>query len=222
MMERNMVYGMHAELPSPPWQLAQPTQRDEQPDKGNEATMRVIRRVLAGDVNAFNQLVITYEGLAYNVAYRVLQDRDVAADAVQESFLKAYRALPNFRGGQFKNWLLRIVTNTCYDLLREKRSRPAASLDDLPVAAENATQLLDPAERPEKYAERMELHEWIERGLRALSPEQRMVVVLCDIQGYKYEEAAQILGVPVGTVKSRLNRARVFLRDFLLEHGVLN
>lgn len=217
-----MVYGMHAELPTPPWQLAQPTQRDEQPDRGAEATLQVIRRVLAGDVNAFNHLVITYEGLAFNVAYRVLQDRDAAADAVQESFLKAYRALASFRGGQFKNWLLRIVTNTCYDLLREKQSRHAFSLDDLPVAAENARQWVDPAEQPEKYAERMELHKWIERGLRALSPEQRMVVVLCDIQGYKYEEAAQIMGVPVGTVKSRLNRSRIWLRDFLLEQGVLN
>lgn len=217
-----MVYGMHAELPSPPWNLAQPVQRDEQPDTGAEATMRVIRRVLAGDVNAFNQLVTAYEVLAYNVAYRVLQNSDAAADAVQESFLKAFRALDTFRGGQFKNWLLRIVTNTCYDLLREKRNRQVSSLDALPVAAENTALLADPAERPEKYAERMELHEWIERGLRVLPVEQRLVLVLCDIHGYKYEEAAQIMGVPVGTVKSRLNRSRIRLRDFLLENSVLN
>lgn len=219
-----MAYGLQADILIPTWHvddsITQPPTPGAAPSTSCDATMRLIGRVLAGEVDAFNELIRTVETPAYSVAYRILHDEESAADALQESLLKAYRALPTFRGGRFKHWFLRIVTNTCYDLLREWRSKRTASLDALPLAAESAAPFVDPAERPEAYAERMEAQAWIERGLRAMPVDQRMVVVLCDVQGHKYEEAAEILGIPVGTVKSRLSRGRVWLRDFLHAQGI--
>src|SRR5215212_4714214 len=122
----------------------------------------VIARALAGELNAFNQLVLTYQNLAYSIAYRVLQDESASADAVQDSFIKAYRALGTFQGANFKSWLTRIVVNTCYDTLRAKRRRATDSLDDLPAEAEHTPYLVDHAEGPEAHAERMELNELIE------------------------------------------------------------
>ena len=95
--------------------------------------LRTIERARQNDLDAFNQLVLNYQNLAFSVAYRLLQDEDAAADAVQDSFIKAYRALNTFQGGSFKSWLMRIVTNTCYDVLRSRKRRPTESLDDQPV-----------------------------------------------------------------------------------------
>ncbi|MCX6045293.1 MAG: sigma-70 family RNA polymerase sigma factor [Chloroflexi bacterium] len=181
----------------------------------------IIARALEGEVNAFNQLVLTYQNLAYSIAYRVLQDESASADAVQDSFIKAYRALGTFQGNNFKSWLTRIVVNTCYDMLRAKRRRATDSLDDLPAEAEYTPYLIDHAEGPEAHAERMELNALIEIGIRALPPEQRTVLVLCDIHGYAYEEIAEITGQPIGTVKSRISRARTRVRDFLLQNPEL-
>lgn len=176
-----------------------------------------ISRALQGETNAFNHLVLTYQNLAYSVAYRVLQNENAAADAVQESFIKAYRALPSFSGGSFKSWLTRIVVNTCYDMLRVQQRRATDSLDELPVEHEYIPALVDHVEGPEAHAERMELNGWIEQGLRALPADQRTVLALCDIHGYAYEEIAEVTGLPMGTVKSRISRARTRLRDYLLQ-----
>ncbi len=109
---------------------------------------QTVERALYGDLSAFNQLVVTYQRLAFSVAYRMLQDEDAAADAVQDSFIKAYRALHTFRGGVFKSWLLRIVVNTCYDVLRTSRQRyPADSIDEEPGEDEYARQLVDDTEK---------------------------------------------------------------------------
>ena len=178
---------------------------------------RVIDRALQGEVDAFNQLVLTYQSLAYSIAYRVLQDEAASADAVQESFIKAYRALATFQGGSFKSWLTRIVVNTCYDVLRMQKRRATDSLDDLPTEHEYTPYLVDRSEGPEAYAERMEMNRWLEQGIRALPTDQRTVLVLCDIHGYAYEEIAEIADLPIGTVKSRISRARTRLRDFLLQ-----
>ena len=174
-----------------------------------------------GDLPAFNQLVLLYQSLAYNVAYRILNDPDAAADATQDAFLKAYRAMSKFRGGSFKSWLLRIVTNTCYDQLRRKQRRPASSLDDLPVDADHSPYLRDPASQPDEYAERQELNRAIQAGIGTLPVEQRIVVVLSDVQGMRYQEIVEITGLSLGTVKSRLSRGRAKLRDFMLDQGEL-
>ncbi len=174
-----------------------------------------------GDVHAFNRLVRSYQRLAYNVAYRVLGDGESAADATQDAFLSAFRAVGQFRGGSFKAWILRIVTNECYDQLRRKQRRPEDSLDDLAVEPDHSAMLTDEHELPEDYALRQELGEAIQKGLMTLPPDQRMVIVLADIQGYSYEEIAEMMGVAIGTVKSRLNRGRTRLRDLLLEQKEL-
>lgn len=176
-----------------------------------------ITRALQGEINAFNQLILKYQTLAYSTAYRVLQNEQAAADVVQESFIKAYRALAAFQGGNFKSWLMRIVVNNCYDLLRSQKRQNTESLDDTPVEHDYASNLIDPAEGPEAYVERMELNQLLEVGIRALPLDQRTALVLCDVQGYSYEEIAEITGYPMGTVKSRINRARTKLRDFLLQ-----
>ena len=186
---------------------------------------RAIARALGGDLHAFNELVVKYQRLAYSVAYRMLQNEESAADAVQEGFLKAYRALAGFKGGLFKSWLLRIVVNTCYDVLRVQQRYTTEPIDEEPAEGQDevrvAHQLVDQSESPEAYVERMELSSFIEVGIRALPPDQRLVLTLCDIHGYAYEEIAEITGYPMGTVKSRISRARTKLREYLLEHPEL-
>jgi RNA polymerase sigma factor (sigma-70 family) len=176
----------------------------------------LIARAVAGDGEAFNELVRRYQGMAYNVAYRILGNAQDAADATQEAFLSAYRAVGRFRRGSFKSWLMRIVTNACYDCLRRVRRYPATSLDSGEDADWHEC-LADPGESPEAMAERQDLSRQVQRALAALPPRQRVVVVLSDIQGLGYAEIAQILRVPVGTVRSRLSRGRCALRERLLQ-----
>ena len=174
-----------------------------------------------GDVQAFNKLILAYQTLVYNVAYRMLHDQDAAADAAQEAFISAYRALSAFRGGSFKAWLLRIVTNACYDQLRLGQRRPSTSLDELLVDPDHSLVLSDPAESPEEYAERQDLGRAIQDGLDSLPADQRATVILSDIQGLSYEEIARVTGVSLGTVKSRLSRGRARLRGHLQQEREL-
>lgn len=170
-----------------------------------------------GDREAFNQLVVHHQSLAYNVAYRVLGDADAAADATQDAFLSAYRAIPRFRGGSFRSWLMRIVTNACYDQLRVKKRRPTTSIDE-DEDPDREEWNVDPGERPEAFVLRQELGQAIQRGLETLPPDQRTVVVLSDIQGMSYEEIAETMSTSLGTVKSRLNRGRSKLRNYLIQN----
>ena len=174
-----------------------------------------------GDVNAFNQLVLKYQGLAYNVAYRILHNQDRAADATQDGFLRGYRALAQFRGGSFKAWVLRIVTNCCYDQLRVLKRHPSTPIDDLVENNEHSTLLESRDESPEKRVERLELGQALQTALDVLPDEQRVVLVLSDVQGLSYAEIAQVTSVSLGTVKSRLSRARAKLRNYLLSHREL-
>ncbi len=183
--------------------------------------LALIASAQKGDVRAFNQLVLLYQSMAYNVAYRILNDPDAAADATQDAFLSAYKGMKKFRGGSFKAWLLRIVTNACYDQLRVKKRRPTSSLDDMPVEAEHSSFLRDEAQSPGELLERQELGHFLQSGISALPMEQRTVLVLSDVQGLSYQEVAAIMDLSLGTVKSRLSRGRARLRDFLLERGEL-
>jgi RNA polymerase sigma-70 factor (ECF subfamily) len=174
-----------------------------------------------GDHQAFNKLILNYQTLVYNVAYRVLHDPDAAADATQEAFISAFRALHGFRGGSFKAWLLRIVTNACYDQLRVTKRRPSSSLDDMAVDSDHSPTLMDDRESPEQYSVRQDLSRAIQDGLDQLPPDQKMAVILSDIQGLSYEEIAEVTGVALGTVKSRLSRGRLRLRDLLRQQEEL-
>ncbi len=178
----------------------------------------LIERAQAGDLSAFNQLVLNYQGLAYNVAYGLLGDADAAVDATQDGFIKAYRAVGRYWGGSFKAWLLRIITNTCYDALRSRKRQRAriGSLDDLLVDPEHAATLRDRHAGPHEVAERHELRRTIQLGLNTLPVDQRTVVFLYDVEGFSYEEIAAATGMPMGSVKSRLSRGRAHLRDYLL------
>jgi RNA polymerase sigma-70 factor (ECF subfamily) len=173
-----------------------------------------------GDREAFNRLVVHYQDLAYNVAYRILGDPDAAADATQDAFISAYRALSGFRGGSFRSWLLRIVTNACYDVLRAHKRHPTVSLDaDPELDWEEWTE--GEEEPPEDYAERQDLGNVIQLGLRELPDDQRVVIVLSDVQGMAYKEVARTLGISLGTVKSRLSRGREKMREFLQSNAEL-
>lgn len=182
---------------------------------------RLIVSAQRGNVQAFNQLVQAYQELAFNVAYRIVGDDDAAADATQDAFLSAYKALERFRGGSFKAWILRIVTNACYDQLRLKQRRPTTSLDDMLPGGDHATLMQDSSELPEEHLLRQELGQAIQKGLGVLPVEQRVALILSDIQGLEYKEIAQVTGTSLGTVKSRLSRGRARLRDYLLAKGEL-
>lgn len=181
----------------------------------------LIEQAQAGDLQAFNQLVYHYQSITYNVAYRILSDPDAAADATQDAFLSAYRALDSFRGGSFKAWILRIVTNACYDQLRRKKRRPTSSLDALLVGPGPHEAFVDHIENPESHAVRQDLGRAIQGALQRLPEDQRATVVLADIEGLHYKEIAEITGVELGTVKSRLSRGRARMRDFLRQEEEL-
>ena len=181
----------------------------------------------AGGGYCFNCIVETHQAAAYNLACRILNDRFLAEDAVQESFLSGYRAFGQFRGDNLRAWLMRIVANACRDSRRYHRSRPTVSLDPLPTDSDTdpapspAATLPSGEESPEDRAERGELRRAIEDGLSRLSEERRAALALVDIQGFSYEEAATILNCSLGTVKSRISRGRREMRDYLRAAGEL-
>ncbi|MGD9101830.1 MAG: sigma-70 family RNA polymerase sigma factor [Anaerolineae bacterium] len=182
----------------------------------------LIQAAQRGDLNAFNELVLSYQGQVYNLAYRIMGEGDSAADATQEAFISAYRAIGNYRGGSFRAWLMRIVTNACYDELRRRKRRPTSSLDALYVtdAAPDGA-FTSHNEGPEAYAQRQDLNQMLHAGLQTLPEDQRVVIVLSDVQGYNYKEIAEMTGASLGTVKSRLSRGRAKMRDYLLARGEL-
>jgi RNA polymerase sigma factor (sigma-70 family) len=171
-----------------------------------------------GDLDAYNRLVLAYQDMVYNQAYRLMGSFESAEDATQDAFISAYRNLSSYRGGSFKAWLLRIVTNACYDELRRQKRRPTIPLEPLDSEDEEVESprwLADPSETPEEAAERAELNQALQRCLADLPDEFRAVVILVDVQGLDYSEASQAIGKPLGTVKSRLARARLRLRGCL-------
>jgi len=171
-----------------------------------------------GDLDAFNQLVLRYQNMAYNHAYALLGDSDSAQDAAQDGFLKAFQALPAFRGGSFRGWLLKIITNSAYDLLRRSQRHPTQSLfpeDKYGEEMESAAWLADPSASVQDAVEQKELSSDIYKILHELPDVYRSVITLIDINELDYAEAAQALRVPIGTVKSRLARARLQMQEKL-------
>jgi RNA polymerase sigma-70 factor (ECF subfamily) len=182
----------------------------------------LIKQAQNGDVSAYNSLVLHYQDLVFNVAYRIMGEPGSAADASQEAFISAYQALGRFRGGSFKSWLLRIVTNACYDELRRRKRRPQSSLDELIEFNEsNPVLVSEKITGPEEHQQQVELVSAVERCLEELPDDQRTAAVLRDVEGYDYSEIAQIMASSLGTVKSRLSRARAKLRDCLQGFGEL-
>jgi len=171
-----------------------------------------------GDLDSFNRLVINYQDQVYNHAYRTMGEKDAAADATQDAFIAAFRNIRSYRGGSFRAWLFRIVTNACYDELRRRKRRPTTSLEPLDDAGEEMESpawLADSSDTPEIAVERKELETAIQHCLDGLQEDFRTVIVLVDVNGMDYDEAAVVIGKPMGTIKSRLARARGHLRDCL-------
>lgn len=207
--ERNNLTDYVTILPKPlEYKTCQGHHMDEQ---------TLIAAARQGDLDAFNQLVIHYQDLAHRVAYRILSDTDASADATQDAFLRAYQALGQYRGPSFKAWLMRIVTNCCYDQLRlrqrQSRTLIKAQLATDPVPGNS---FAHQTESPETYTERQDLAQAIQAGIRALPPVQRTALVLCDVAGMSYREIARATSTSPGTVKSRISRARARLRDHLM------
>jgi RNA polymerase sigma-70 factor (ECF subfamily) len=177
-----------------------------------------IEQASRGDLDAFNQLVLKHQDIAYHHALAMLSDSWLAEDVVQDSLLKAFQNISGFRGGSFRAWLMRIVTNTAYDWLRQSSKRPVQPLfpeDQLGEEMETPYWIADPNTLVEDAVERNENEEFLYRKLDELQDIYRDILTLIDIQGFDYLEAAQALNVPVGTVKSRLARARLQMKQKL-------
>jgi RNA polymerase sigma-70 factor (ECF subfamily) len=178
----------------------------------------LIQTAQHGDLDSFNTLVLHYQDTVFNTALRILGDEDSAEDAAQEAFISAFRSINTFRGGSFKAWLLRTVTNACYDELRRQKRRPTTPLEPETNDGEEVDSprwMADPNMTPDQQFEADELEHAIQHCLDSLPTEFRTVVVLADIQGMDYSEVAIAARVPLGTIKSRLARARLRLRECL-------
>ncbi len=175
----------------------------------------LIKAAQRGDLNAFNALILRYQNLLFGIALRMLNDEDIASDAVQEALISAFSKLNSFRGGSLRSWLARVTVNACYDEMRRKRRQREVPMEQFNMEGEEVEDLswmIDPAARPEEQYESFELESAIQRSLMQLTPAYREALVLVDIEGLSYEEASVAAQVPVGTVKSRLARARLQMR----------
>jgi RNA polymerase sigma-70 factor, ECF subfamily len=178
----------------------------------------MIKAAQRGDLNAFNALILRYQNLLFGIALRMLNDEDIASDAVQEALISAFSKFRTFRGGSLRSWLARVTVNACYDEMRRKRRQREIPLEQSNMDGDEVEDLLwmiDPGARPEEQHDAFELNSAIQHSLNLLTPAYREVVVLVDIEGLSYEEASIAARVPVGTVKSRLARARLQIRSVL-------
>jgi RNA polymerase sigma-70 factor, ECF subfamily len=175
----------------------------------------LIKAAQHGDLNAFNALILRYQNLLYGIALRMLNDEDIASDAVQEALISAFSKLNTFRGGSLRSWLARVTVNACYDEMRRKRRQREVPMEQFNMEGdevEDLSWMIDPAVRPEEQYESFELEDAIQHSLSRLTPAYREALILVDIEGLSYEEASVAAHVPVGTVKSRLARARLQMR----------
>ena len=189
------------------------------------AAVPLLAKARNGDIEAFNGLVLLYQRQAFSVAARMLGNWQSAEDVTQEAFFAAYQSLASLRGDSFRVWLLRIVANRCLDYLRAGKKRTAVSLDaedwETGQSLQNTLQDNSTDWDPEAFAERSELLIIIQTGLMTLPHDLRIAVILCDVEGYSYEEIGAIMNTPTGTVKSRIARGRERLQIYLREHGEL-
>jgi RNA polymerase sigma-70 factor (ECF subfamily) len=197
-----------------------PDEPDEAIARARAATEEIHRRdralvaaTLSGNLDSFNHLVELYQDMLYGLCYRVVGDRETAADAAQEAFLNAYRNLARFRGDSFRSWLTRIALNAATDILRIRKRRPA---DPYPEWEDETWQPpADESSSPERTTLLNYRSRAIARAMGHITLDQRTAIVLFDVEGYDYQEIADMTGVSLGTVKSRIHRGRLALRDLL-------
>lgn len=180
---------------------------------------QLIKQAKQGNLEAFNDLVLTYQEAVYNCTYRMLGDPAGASDITQDTFITAYHKIDKFKEGSFKAWLLRVATNKCLDEFRKQKRHPITSLE--PINQEDQETfdspywLADDSPSPEEQVDQNELNQAIQNCLSRLPEDFRSVVVMIDMQDMNYDETSQVIGIPLGTVKSRLARARKRLQDCL-------
>jgi RNA polymerase sigma-70 factor, ECF subfamily len=181
-------------------------------------TRKLVDRCKAGERGAFDDLIRKYEKKVYNFAFRLCGHYDEANDVASETFVRVYNALPNFRGdSRFITWLFRIVTNVYLDEKKRQRARPQQSLEEI-IELEETTvqrQIEDPSLTPQQTVELRERYDLLQAAINSLPDYQRMMIVMYHTENRSYEEIAEVLDLPIGTVKSRLNRARLSLREKL-------
>ncbi|MFO7532814.1 MAG: sigma-70 family RNA polymerase sigma factor [Candidatus Limnocylindrales bacterium] len=179
----------------------------------NARDQALVEQARAGDLAAFNQLVELYQDYLFAMTLRMVRQRDVAEDAVQEAFFSAYRNLDRFNGSSFRAWLTRIAINAAHDILRKQKRRPS---EPYPEWEDEAWQPPAPAsEGPEQVSLVGQQRSAMARAMASITDDQRTAIILYDVQGYDYGEIASLTGVSVGTVKSRIHRGRLALRERL-------
>lgn len=178
---------------------------------------KLIKKCQKGDIDAFETLISSYEKIAYNIALKMLKNREDAMDISQEAFIKVYKSIDKFNfKSSFSTWLYRIVVNTCIDHLKKKKK--VYSIDST-VETQNGeihTEIPDTTNNPEQLMEKKLTKELVHRSINELSETHKVVIVLRDIQGFSYEEISQIIGCSQGTVKSRISRARSALKKIII------
>lgn len=179
----------------------------------------LIDRARGGDLEAYNALVERYQSAIFNLCLRMLGRRESAEDATQETFLSGHRSITRLQGNHIGAWFLRIAANTCYDELRRRGRRPSASLDALMDDPDAAYVPASDDPGPEDHALRAEARRDIERALLQLPEDQRLAVILCDVEGLRYDEIAEVTRSSLGTVKSRISRGRSRMRVLLSGEG---
>jgi RNA polymerase sigma-70 factor (ECF subfamily) len=188
------------------------------------AEVELIEKALKGDLLSFNDLVLTYQDMAFNLAYRMLGSSAAAADATQEAVISMYRKLDSYRGGSFKSWFLRIVSNECLDELRRQKRRPSVPIDqenEDGEIIESASWMKDDSLPYEDQISNAELEKALTHCMDGLEEKFKTVIVLVDVSGEDYETVAGVIQVPIGTIKSRLARARQKMQDCLQGYGEL-
>jgi RNA polymerase sigma-70 factor (ECF subfamily) len=178
----------------------------------------LIENAQCGDMDSFNQLVMKYQDMMFRISLRVLNDEPSADDATQNAMIQAFRNIRSFRGGSFRSWLARVTVNASYDEMRRWRRQASMSFEQVNNEGDEIESLpwmMDHSAGPEERYDSVELHEALQHCVKALNSEYRLVVVLVDVEGMSYEEVARVANIPVGTVKSRLARARMQLRKSL-------
>jgi RNA polymerase sigma-70 factor (ECF subfamily) len=175
----------------------------------------LIAQAQRGSLEAFNALVLTHQQAVFSTAYRLMGTTADADDAAQQTFVTAFQRLSTFRGGSFRAWLLRICSNQCYDAMRRERARPQVGLSTLSADADDEPPIADDAPQPEARAEQRELQRVLQACIDQLGPDQKIALVLSDLQELDYQAIAEQTGAALGTVKSRVSRARASVRDCL-------
>ncbi len=189
------------------------------------AERALVSRAKGGDVAAFEELIVDQQDRIYNLTYRMVGDPELAMDLAQEVFLKAFRSIRGFKSqAKFSTWLYSIATNVCLDELRKLKRKPIVHSLDRPIETENGSlewELPDERPGPQELLERGQTQQAVQQALELLEPEQRLLIVLRDLQEHSYQEIADRMGWPLGTVKSGIHRARQALKVLLLESELL-